>query len=286
MPSRAVLTLAVAAATLVGIVASFAHGTARAARADLPICTGDAAWRCGNVSVPLDRANPAAGSIRIAFYVSPHTGSGRALEPIFITPGGPGESGWAKRFFYEKAPQLSVHHDLVLIDPTGNRSVGRDQLPRPAERLSEPHGVPHGRRQLRGDSSALRPTDTARATWPSTSRTCAKPSATTGSTTTRSRTARCPSRATQHGSRNTFTRSRSTPGWSPTTAGSSTRGVSVCRKGLMRIERLAVSARPVLSRRRGGGDPVARGPVQAHPVKGRRIVVDEIELINLLSPWR
>jgi len=42
--------------------------------------------------------------------VSPHTGSGSALEPIFITPGGPGESGWAERFFYEKAPQLSVRH--------------------------------------------------------------------------------------------------------------------------------------------------------------------------------
>ncbi len=124
MFSRTGLTLGIAAATLVGIVASFAHGTARAARADLPVCTGDAAWRCGSVSVPLDRANPAAGSIRIAFYVAPHTGSSPALEPIFITPGGPGYSGWATRFFYEKAPQLSARHDLVLIDPRGTGRSG------------------------------------------------------------------------------------------------------------------------------------------------------------------
>ena len=97
------LALAVAAAA---ICAGGAHAAPRAIAAPikLPVCAEDALWRCGSVTVPLERANPAAGTIRVAFYVSPHTGSGRVLEPIFITPGGPGESGWSERFFYEKAP--------------------------------------------------------------------------------------------------------------------------------------------------------------------------------------
>jgi pimeloyl-ACP methyl ester carboxylesterase len=97
---------------------------APAGRGKLPLCADDTAWRCGSIVVPLDRARPAAGTIRVAFYVEPHTGSGRALEPIFITPGGPGESGWAERFFYEKATRLSVRHDLVLIDPRGTGRSG------------------------------------------------------------------------------------------------------------------------------------------------------------------
>jgi pimeloyl-ACP methyl ester carboxylesterase len=120
------LALAIAAAA---IGAGGAHAVPRAAAAPikLPLCAEDALWRCGSVTVPLERADPAAGTIRIAFYVSPHTGSGRVLEPIFITPGGPGESGWTERFFYEKAPQLSLHHDLVLIDPRGTgRSAAID----------------------------------------------------------------------------------------------------------------------------------------------------------------
>ncbi len=112
---------------LVLLVVPSATGVATPAK--LPVCADDAAWRCGSITVPVDRADPAAGTIRIAFYVAPHTGPGRVLEPIFITPGGPGESGWAERFFYEKAPQLSVHHDLVLIDRRGTGRSGAIDCP-------------------------------------------------------------------------------------------------------------------------------------------------------------
>jgi pimeloyl-ACP methyl ester carboxylesterase len=125
--ARRPLTLALAIVALGGIAASCDHGTGgtvSATHASLPVCADDPSWRCGSLSVPLDRANPGAGSIRIAFYLLPHTGPGRALEPIFITPGGPGESGWSERFFYEKAPQLSAQHDLVLIDPRGTGRSG------------------------------------------------------------------------------------------------------------------------------------------------------------------
>ena len=239
---------------------------------------------CGDAAasvVPLDRANPAAGSIRIAFYVSPHTGSGRALEPIFITPGGPGESGWSTRFFYEKAPQLSVRHDLVLIDPRG---TGRSGVIECADLQNGLLGTT--RRSTRPSpaaraSSARRPTATARATWPSTSRTCARPSATTRSTTTRSRTGRCPSRATRHGSRSTFTRSRSTPGWSTDRAFYAW-GLGV-PQGLVRIERLLCRRDPSCHGDVAAAIRYLAARVRAQPVKGRRMIVDEVELINLLS---
>src|SRR6476660_4786532 len=116
----AFIAVAAIASAFVAPAASVGGSTA----AGLPVCSDDSAWRCGGVEVPVDRADPAAGTIRIAFYVSPHTGSGPGLEPIFIAPGGPGESGWSERFFYERASALSEHHDLVLIDPRGTGRSG------------------------------------------------------------------------------------------------------------------------------------------------------------------
>ncbi len=125
MTVRGALLLVVSALLLLFTPAA----TGLATPGSLPVCAGDSQWRCGSVVVPLDRADPAAGTIRVAFYVSPHTGSGPVLEPIFVTPGGPGESGWAERFFYEKAPQLSVRHDLVLIDRRGTGRSGAINCP-------------------------------------------------------------------------------------------------------------------------------------------------------------
>src|SRR5689334_1046507 len=62
-----------------------------------PTTCSDAAtqpgWQCGSISVPLDRAHPAAGSIPIGFAVFPHTDqSAPAAEPVFVTDGGPGDA--------------------------------------------------------------------------------------------------------------------------------------------------------------------------------------------------
>jgi hypothetical protein len=36
-------------------------------------CPLDAAWRCGTVTVPLDRAEPEGETLEIAFYVLPYS---------------------------------------------------------------------------------------------------------------------------------------------------------------------------------------------------------------------
>src|SRR4051794_32129927 len=49
--------------------------------------------QCGAVPVPLDRANPAAGSIDIAYSLVPHSDTSRpSLGTIVPNPGGPGGS--------------------------------------------------------------------------------------------------------------------------------------------------------------------------------------------------
>ena len=225
-----------------------------------------------------------AASIRIAFYVSPHTGSGPALEPIFITPGGPGGSGWADRFFYEKGlrRQLSVRHDLVLIDPRGTgqsdpidcpdlqngwhslaafniavESCGR-QLGAAADRYGSGDvalDVEDVRKALGYDridyyafSYGTVPEQGYAARFPQHVHALAIDAGLLASDRTQS-----------------FT-------W----------GLGVAR-GLMRIERLLCRRDPSCHGDVAAAVRYLAARVRAHPVKGRRIVVDEMGLINLLS---
>src|SRR3954453_19731884 len=51
---------------------------------------------CGSVDVPLDRANPGAGKIAIAFQLFRHTGTAaQPSEAIVVSFGGPGFSNTA-----------------------------------------------------------------------------------------------------------------------------------------------------------------------------------------------
>ena len=63
-----------------------------AAKTRLAPCPDAPTAMCGAVVVPLDRANPAIGTIPISYRVARHTGKGPAKAPIFITEGGPGYS--------------------------------------------------------------------------------------------------------------------------------------------------------------------------------------------------
>jgi pimeloyl-ACP methyl ester carboxylesterase len=89
-------------------------------------CPEDPAWLCGKVKVPLDRAEPSAGRIPIAFEIFPQQGQGPALtDPILMTAGGPGDSASAKRYFLQYiAGPLLEDRDLVLID---NRGTGKSR---------------------------------------------------------------------------------------------------------------------------------------------------------------
>src|SRR3954449_7133521 len=116
MPS---LTLPrVLAAALLGSLAFSA-----AAQADTPCPDG---VRCGAVTVPLDRSDPAAGTLDVAYALVPRTDTSRpALGTIVPNPGGPGQSTIASagRYVGALAP-LRERRDLLLIDPRGTGRSG------------------------------------------------------------------------------------------------------------------------------------------------------------------
>jgi pimeloyl-ACP methyl ester carboxylesterase len=106
------------AATLLG---GLAFSTA--AHADTPCPDG---VRCGAVTVPLDRADPAAGTIDVAYALVPRTDTSRpALGTIVPNPGGPGQSTTASAGLYVNAlAPLRKRRDLLLIDPRGTGQSG------------------------------------------------------------------------------------------------------------------------------------------------------------------
>src|SRR5689334_25046495 len=56
---------------------------------------------CGSVTVPLDRNDPSAGTIDIAYALVPHTDAGRpARGTIVPNPGGPGQATIASAGLY------------------------------------------------------------------------------------------------------------------------------------------------------------------------------------------
>ena len=115
--------LAAAGAILLGALALSA-----AAQADAPCLPGA---RCGTVTVPLDRANPAAGTIGIAYALVPHTDTSRpGLGTIAPNPGGPGDSTIANAGLYTQAlAPLRTRRDLLLIDPRGTGRSGALSCP-------------------------------------------------------------------------------------------------------------------------------------------------------------
>jgi pimeloyl-ACP methyl ester carboxylesterase len=81
---------------------------------------------CGTVDVPLDRANPAAGTIAIYFELYRHSASSQpSLGTIVPSIGGPGISNTAARgsWLGTLAPLLD-RRDLLLID---HRGMGKSQ---------------------------------------------------------------------------------------------------------------------------------------------------------------
>src|SRR3954453_15557569 len=94
-----------------------------AAQADTPCPDG---VRCGTVTVPLDRTDPAAGTLDVAYALVPRTDTSRpALGTIVPNPGGPGQSTIASAGLYVDAlAPLRRRRDLLLIDPRGTGPSG------------------------------------------------------------------------------------------------------------------------------------------------------------------
>ena len=118
MTSRLGRACLVAAAGVIALLCAVGAGSS-SARAQLAPCSFDTTWLCGHVQAPLDRAHPNSGTISIAFYVLRHRPGKTETRPVFVTPGGPGDSGWGIHGFYE-GTALAAGHDIVLIDPRGS----------------------------------------------------------------------------------------------------------------------------------------------------------------------
>ena len=101
-----------------------AGGTAAAAPALQP-CS-DSPGLCGSIDVPLDRANPGAGTTAVGFTLFPHADASIASQgTILAIAGGPGISSTSEwnGYFDELGPLLDAR-DLLLVDARGTGRSG------------------------------------------------------------------------------------------------------------------------------------------------------------------
>jgi pimeloyl-ACP methyl ester carboxylesterase len=101
-----------------------AGSTASAAPALQP-CT-DSPGLCGSIDVPLDRANPLAGTTSIGFTLIPHGDASVASQgAILAIAGGPGISSTSEwnGYLNELGPLLDAR-DLLLVDARGTGRSG------------------------------------------------------------------------------------------------------------------------------------------------------------------
>lgn len=82
--------------------------------------------RCGTLRVPLDRAHPARGDVRLFFEYYRHSKPGPANKAIMLSEGGPGysvtETQFEAPFYHDTFGPLLKHRDLIMLD---QRGVGR-----------------------------------------------------------------------------------------------------------------------------------------------------------------
>ncbi len=126
-------TVLVATATAVALIASVSAGApvpagareGAAARVEYRSCPADVTMkgvRCGRLRVPLERADPALGTIPIAFAVRPP--SDRHKPPrgtVFAVEGGPGYGSINSIRYYADmlGPRLRQRYRLVTVDMRG-----------------------------------------------------------------------------------------------------------------------------------------------------------------------
>jgi pimeloyl-ACP methyl ester carboxylesterase len=80
-------------------------------------CAGD--FECATLWVPLDYANTAGDSLRLA--VTRHRATGKRLGALLVNPGGPGSSAinFVPGFLDNVSPRIAASFDLVAFDPRG-----------------------------------------------------------------------------------------------------------------------------------------------------------------------
>jgi pimeloyl-ACP methyl ester carboxylesterase len=94
-------------------------------------CGDDHDWTCGSLTVPLDRSEPSAGTIRLHFRVLPReVPQDSSAGTIVVVAGGPGQSSveqyrWARFAFHS----FLANHDLLLVDNRGTGASGAIDCP-------------------------------------------------------------------------------------------------------------------------------------------------------------
>ncbi|MCU1594852.1 MAG: alpha/beta hydrolase [Frankiales bacterium] len=83
----------------------------------------DSGFQCATLTVPLDEAKPALGTVGLKLVRRKATGS-RRIGSLLVNPGGPGASaiGYLEAVYSSLPKTLRSHFDLVAFDPRG---VGR-----------------------------------------------------------------------------------------------------------------------------------------------------------------
>lgn len=83
-------------------------------------CADDHSAQCGTLPVPIDRAHPKLGNVKLAVARAKATDPKTRLGTIFVNPGGPGGSGID--FVLDRAGlsrEVRKHYDIVGFDPRG-----------------------------------------------------------------------------------------------------------------------------------------------------------------------
>jgi pimeloyl-ACP methyl ester carboxylesterase len=102
-------------------------------------CDPNPAVQCGKVTVPIDHANPATGTIEIT--IARVATKGRKQGTLFYMPGGPGDSGVSQVQDSARVPkEVAERFDVVTFDPRGtNRS---HPIVCDTDMLAPPNAVP------------------------------------------------------------------------------------------------------------------------------------------------
>ena len=88
---------------------------------------------CGTLHVPLDRAHPDRGTVRLFFLFYRHRKPGPARSAIMLSEGGPGYSitntEFEKQAYLDSFGSLMARRDLVMLDQRGVGRSGVIQCP-------------------------------------------------------------------------------------------------------------------------------------------------------------
>lgn len=77
-------------------------------------------FQCATVTVPVDYADPATGTLELALIRRPAGDPGRRIGTLLVNPGGPGASGVRRvRRGFTISPEVADRFDIVGFDPRG-----------------------------------------------------------------------------------------------------------------------------------------------------------------------